>query len=100
VNLRFHADASAELDAAALWYEQEQIGLGAAFLDEISLAVVAVSEAPRTWPVVSKRRQIRRFLLTRFPFALLFVSLPDAVVVLAVAHTKRRPFYWRARRLP
>ena len=76
MNLRFHADASAELDAAALWHEQEQAGLGAAFLDEISLAVAAVSEAPRTWPVVSKPRQIRRFLLTRFPFALLFVARP------------------------
>jgi toxin ParE1/3/4 len=100
VSLRFNADASAELDAAALWYEHEQVGLGAAFLDEISLAVVAVAEAPRTWPVVSKRRHIRRCLLTRFPFALLFVALPEGVVVLAVAHTKRRPFYWRARRLP
>lgn len=100
MTVRFHPDASAELDSAALWYEQEQAGLGTAFLNELTLATVAIAEAPRTWPVVSKRRQVRRFLLTRFPFALLFLALPEGVVVLAVAHTKRRPFYWRARRLP
>ncbi len=100
MNLRFHADASAELDAAAVWYEQEEPGLGTAFLAELSLAAVAIAEAPLTWPVVSKRRQIRRFLLTRFPFAVLFLVLSDSVVVLAIAHTKRKPFYWRARRLP
>jgi toxin ParE1/3/4 len=68
-------------------------------LAELSLATVAIAEAPQTWPLVSKRRQIRRFLLARFPFAVLFLVVPDGVVVLAVAHTKRRPFYWR-RRLP
>ena len=100
MKVRFHPDASAELDAAAVWYEQEQPGLGAALLAELSLATVAIAEAPQTWPLVSKRRQIRRFLLARFPFAVLFLVVPDGVVVLAVAHTKRRPFYWRARRLP
>jgi plasmid stabilization system protein ParE len=100
VKVRFHPDASAELDAAAVWYEQEQPGLGVALLAELSLATVAIAEAPQTWPIVSKHRQIRRFLLARFPFAVLFVVVADGVVVLAVAHTKRRPFYWRARRLP
>lgn len=47
MKVRFHAEASTELDAAALWYEQEQVGLGAGFLDEVSLAIVAITEAPR-----------------------------------------------------
>jgi toxin ParE1/3/4 len=100
VKVRFHADASAELEAAAVWYEEEQAGLGVALLTEVGRAAVAVSESPRAWSVVSKRRQIRRFPLARFPFALLYVVLTDAVVVVADAHSYRKPFYWRARRLP
>jgi hypothetical protein len=74
VKVRFHPDASAELDAAAVWYEEEQPGLGEALLAELSLATVAIAEAPQTWPLVSKCRQVRRFLLARFPFAVLFSS--------------------------
>ena len=100
MKVSFHSEASAELDAAALWYEQQQTGLGAALLDEVTFALLAIAEAPTAWPMVSKRRRIRRFMLTRYPFALLYVAPSERVTVLAVAHTARRPFYWRARRLP
>jgi toxin ParE1/3/4 len=100
MTLRLHPDASAELDAAALWYEHEQPGLGQAFLIEVARATTTIEETPSTWPFVRKQRRIRRFLLARFPFAILYQADAGNVVVLAVAHTKRRPNYWRARRLP
>jgi len=100
MTVRLHAGARAELEDAALWYEQEQEGLGAAFLAEVARAAATIEEAPATWPLFRKSTGIRRFLRARFPYALLYRSDSDAVVVLAVAHTKRRPGYWRARRLP
>lgn len=100
MTVRFHPDAAAELDAAALWYETEQAGLGLAFMAEVSKSITTIEEAPNSWPLVRKQRGIRRFLLARFPFAILFQLDAVGVLVLAVAHTRRRPFYWRARRLP
>ena len=100
MTVRFHRDASAEVDAAALRYETEQSGLGQAFMVEISKAVTTIEESPTSWPIVRKGRRIRRFLLARFPFAILFQADGAGIVILAIAHTRRRPFYWRARRLP
>lgn len=97
MTVRYHPSASAELDAHVLWYDDEQPGLGAAFLGEVRAAEDAIADAPQTWSIVSKRRRIRRFLLTRFPFSLIFVANGDEILILAVAHTKRRPFYWRGR---
>lgn len=100
MTVRFHPDAAAELDAAAVWYETEQAGLGQAFISEVSKGIAAIEEAPTSWPTARNQRAIRRFLLARFPFAILFRANALGVLVLAVAHTRRRPFYWRARRLP
>lgn len=100
MSVRLHPDAAAELDDAALWYEQEQSGLGGAFLSEVSRAIATIEGAPAAWTLFRKSRRIRRFLLTRFPYALLYRADVDAIVIVAVAHTKRLPGYWRARRLP
>ena len=100
MTVRFHPEASTELDAAASWYEGEQAGLGIAFLVEVVRATAAIEATPATWPFVRKSRRIQRFLLARFPYAVLYQVVPDAIVVVAVGHTRRRPGYWRARRIP
>lgn len=100
MTLRFDPNAAAELEAAAQWYETEQTGLGQAFLLELSRAFATIEESPNTWPAVGSGRRIRRFVVARFPFAVLFQVDALGVVIVAIAHTKRRPFYWRARRSP
>lgn len=77
-----------------------QDGLGTAFLGEVARAAAAIEEAPATWSVVEKTRGIRRFVLTRFPYVPLCRIDPNAVILLAVARTGRRPGYWRGRRVP
>ncbi len=104
MTLRLHPEANAELVASAEWYEQQQSGLGSAFSSEVFRALDAIAEHPDTWPLwpgVHHTPPIRRFLLPDFPFALSYVVLEDRVVVLAVAHVRRRPGYWfkRARQL-
>ena len=67
------------------------------FALEVQRASDVIAESPRTWPRwpgSTHKPHIRRFVVSRFPFALAFVIKRDHVVVLAVAHTSRDPFYW------
>jgi hypothetical protein len=87
-----HREASAELIAAALFYEQLVAGLGADFLRRYDDLIAAVRHRPRQWREV--KRGIR---MTRFPYTVYFELQPDQIQVYAVAPQRRRPFYWLAR---
>ena len=95
---RVHAGARAELIAAGKWYEQ-QAGRGNAFLDAVAEAIVEVGNTPRRFARVPYRTkgEVRRYLIRRFPYAVIYEMRGDQAVVLAVAHTSRRPGYWRER---
>jgi plasmid stabilization system protein ParE len=97
MSLRLHPEANAELAASAEWYERQQPGLGLAFSSAVFRALDTIGEQPDTWPEwpgVRHTPPIRRFILADFPFAVPYVVLEDRVVVLAVAHVRRRPGYW------
>lgn len=95
IPVAFLPPAEEEMVAAAQYYEARSHGLGADFLDEVQRSVKAISSTPRTAPVV--KENIRRRLLKRFPFGILYVVEPDTIVVLAVMHLRRRPGYWEGR---
>lgn len=101
MRVRFHPAAADELVEAAAWYEARQPGLGADLMQEIARAVVAIGEAPATWPrwpgLKSHAADTRRFLLSRFPFGIAHRIEREEVVVVAVAHLRRRPGYWQHR---
>ncbi|WP_224240715.1 type II toxin-antitoxin system RelE/ParE family toxin [Hyalangium gracile] len=102
---RLHPSASLELDAAAEWYERRGSELGQDFIEEVRKALRVIAERPGTfpaWPGLNHTPPIHRFLLSRFPFALPYMVSDERVVVLAVAHLRRRPGYWlrRAWQLP
>ena len=98
MRLQIHVDASAELDAAAAWYDHEQEGLGDELLEEVSRALSVISASPTTWPVVRRASGLRRFLLSRFPYTIIYAEAESYIRVFAFAHQKRRPGYWRKRR--
>lgn len=95
--IQFHPSAVEELEQAAAWYESGGRGLRKAFLVEIEHAIECIRESPETWP--PHISGTRRFFVHRFPFAVVYRYVPDTVQVLAVMHPKRRPGYWRSRRL-
>jgi hypothetical protein len=100
VRIRFHLDAAADLATAGDWYESQVPGLGADLLDEVGRALDAIVERPGTWPLwpgVAEAFGVRRFLLLRFPFAIAYLSDRDGLVVVAVAHLRRRPGFWLGR---
>jgi plasmid stabilization system protein ParE len=92
VNVRFLAPAQRELDDAVAWYNQQVIGLGLEFLDELDRAVRRVLAFPLSYPEIEPG--IRRCRLVRFPYGLIYGVDDETVVIVAVAHLHRRPRYW------
>ncbi len=80
---------------AMRWYREHNPDAAEAFLTELERALLRIAEAPQRWPVVDVNR--RRFVLRRFPFSILYRLTSSQVEVLAVAHGRRRPGYWRDR---
>jgi plasmid stabilization system protein ParE len=96
MEVRFHRLAAQEYREARAWYEHRRSGLGDSFITEIDRAVAWVANQPERWPVF--RDRFRRVRLRRFPYALYYrVVDPTQVIVLAVAHNRRRPGYWLRR---
>lgn len=90
--VRLLRPAELELLDAARYYELQAPGLGGDFLDRVDSAVRETAHAPLRWPVI--RHDIRRRLVHRFPYCLLYRDDPAEVVVLAIMHLHRRPDYW------
>lgn len=93
--VRFHPAAIAEADEAYRWYRARSAAASAGFLAELERAVLLISEAPER--PASYLHATRRVLLRRFPFMVVYRLVDDGVQVIAVAHGRRRPGYWRDR---
>jgi len=90
-----HHEAEAEIVAATQFYEMTAQGVSERFLDEIERALRVIATSPQSWPFFS--RSVRRYLLRRFPFGLLYQVYEDHVYVIAVMHLSRDPNYWKHR---
>jgi hypothetical protein len=89
-----------EAEAAVRWYNERVAGLGDDFRAELSAGIERIAEGPKVWPTNAYDRRTRSNLLPRFPYSIVYVIGSDGdVVVAAVAHAKRRPGYWKSRRL-
>lgn len=91
----FLEEALEEAEQAAAWYAERSDRAAAAFAAELDRAVETVAEVPLAWP--EARHGTRRCLLWRFPFNVVFRIEPGRLVIVAVAHTSRKPDYWSRR---
>ena len=91
----FHPDADAEVTEAAQYYEVRESGLGSDLLVEVERALDQILTNPEASQRIGRR--VRRKSLWRFPYNLVYAVYPDRIRILACAHQKRRPFYWRKR---
>lgn len=87
-----------ELEAAALWYEDRESGLGGDFLEEYRAPLGRILSEPERWRKI--RGDNRKLNFHRFPYAIVYSVHDDTLYVTAVMHTHRRPFYWSRRPLP
>lgn len=93
--LEYLVEALEEAEAAARWYAERSAAAAAAFSDEIDEAESAIARLPDAWPRFD--HNTRRYLLRRFPFSVIYRVESRRVLILAVAHGRRRPGYWRSR---
>jgi hypothetical protein len=96
MNYVFHPAASDEHLESVAYYESQQPGLGALYLDEFDRIMGFVSDAPTRYPI-EKQPDIRRIQMQKFPFSVLYRVSSNTLQVLAIAHHKRRPQYWLGR---
>ena len=98
--LRIDSDAEEELKAAARWYEQQRSGLGYEFVAAIDDALRETQEQPAAmslYPGIAEDLGVRRRLVARFPYAIAYIERDTHIDVLAFAHGRRRPGYWKDR---
>src|ERR1041384_4824776 len=91
----FRYEAEEELLESALFYDSRVKGLGESFTSEVQRAVQMIREHPDLGsPLGSK---VRRVLVRRFPYSVIYRHQSDQIFVLAVAHQRRKPGYWKNR---
>ncbi len=92
---RFHRLADLELNETARYYELESTGLGTAFLNEVERGLRSISDHPEAGTIL--RGTVRRRLLRRFPYGIVYSIKSDRIRVLAIMNLRRRPAYWVGR---
>ncbi|MCX6152350.1 MAG: type II toxin-antitoxin system RelE/ParE family toxin [Ignavibacteriales bacterium] len=90
-----HPAAFEELKEAIHFYDSKVEGLGKLFLDEIERGIEIIQNAPKTWRKYSKN--YRRFLLTKYPFAIIYRLKNNSIQIIAFMHLHRKPNYWKSR---
>jgi toxin ParE1/3/4 len=93
--VEFHPEALEEAKAARDWYAEHSLIASKAFLSEMIHSVEKVSEDPEIWPLYEKGT--RRYVFPRFPFSLIYRTIKNKIQIVAVAHSKRKPGYWKTR---
>lgn len=93
--VRFHPDAIAEAKAAREWYQERSPAAANAFMKELDHAVEQIAEFPKRGP--SFLHGTKRYLLGRFPFSVVYWGRPQSTEIVAIAHARRRPGYWKER---
>ena len=85
-------EAEDDITDAAVWYEQQSPGLGWDFTRVVDACLAGVSRNPLRFPEV--RKNARRAVLRRFPFAVIFVVDDTTVEVIACLHARRDLVEW------
>lgn len=92
MEVRFLVPAEIEMFEAAAYYEIQVPNLGGNFLDIVENAIIEIAEFPESCPEIDNG--IRRLVVRRFPFSILYQVFNNEVIVVAVMHHKQKPRYW------
>jgi plasmid stabilization system protein ParE len=93
--IEFEPAAAEEAEEAYRWYAKRSQRAADAFIAELDSAAASISEQPGRY--AAYLHGTRRFLLRRYPYAVVYREIGPLAQVIAVAHAKRRPGYWKGR---
>jgi len=97
---RYHPAAERELEEAIEHDEAELPGRGLRLEEQVARLVLRLRRFPVSapiWPGLESAHEVRRAKVRRHPFLVVYMVLSDQLVILAVAHTKKKPGYWASR---
>src|SRR4051794_33990668 len=89
-------EAEIDITDAAIWYHNQQSGLGDGFLTEVESAIAAAAENPFRFPCLRRKPEVRRVLTDRFPYRVFFIRRDDAIIVFRVLHAARHDREWKS----
>ena len=95
-SVAYHPEARLEADAAASYYFQSNPEAASDFMDSLAEIVAEIQEAPQRWSF-ERGTKVQRRRMARFPYTIFYSNNLREVYILAVAHTSRRPGYWKTR---
>ena len=93
--VHFSAEAALEVEAARDWYVERSAWAARVFVEEVAAAIHRIEEAPLRWPKAAAGT--RRHPLHRFPYLVIYRVKHGDIQVIALAHAKRKPGYWKSR---
>lgn len=93
-----HTEAIREFDNAIAYYEAQKVGLGLDLLSEVEQVLGNIQQNPNlgTQHTIA---QVRRYVLQRFPYLVFYVEFEEFIWIIAIAHGRRKPDYWKKREL-
>jgi len=91
----FHPEAELEFLEAINYYEERERGLGYDFAIEVFTTIQNIVNYPTAWPIIEE--DVRRCLVNRFPYGVIYGIEQDEIFILAVMHLHRHPDYWKKR---
>jgi plasmid stabilization system protein ParE len=95
-SVEVHPEAIAEARAAYRWYAERNPSAANAFIAELDNAISHLRRSLERWPI--HLHGTRKYLLRRFPYSVIYRITVTNVQVVAIAHGRRRPGYWKTRR--
>ena len=98
--VQFEDEAEVEYRRAGHWYEARREHLGFEFFDAVDEAIDRILSWPHSGapePRLPAELPVRRVAVTRFPYHVVYLEVDDQIRILAIAHDRRKPGYWKAR---
>jgi plasmid stabilization system protein ParE len=96
VTILFLTEARSELVATSEYYQEQVVGLGEDFLDEVETVLNMIQLHPESGTTITATK--RRFLLSRFPYGIIYSVDVNVITIFAVMHLRRKPGYWSPRK--
>ncbi len=95
MTIKFHSEARKEFFEASEYYEEQVVGLGDDFVDEVEKVLNVIEQQPTAGTKITKTE--RRFLVSRFPYGIIYSVEERLITIFAVMNLRRKPGYWKSR---
>lgn len=95
MTVKFHSEAREEFFKAVNYYEEQVVGLGDAFIDEVEKVLDVIEQYPSSGTKITPTE--RRFLVARFPYGIIYSVEDDLIKIFAVMDLRQKPGFWKPR---